>query len=202
MSDFIRNRYTSKVSSANLGCANLLPYLHVKTGNYVLDLGCGSGGTVFAIAPQVGSTGRIYGLDLTSGMIEAAIARNNYQNVFFHIGDIHSLPFENALFDTVLSNCVINHSQDKATVFSEIFRVLKPDGCFMIGDVMAVGKLPEEIANNSCNVAACWGGAIPKDEYFCMIKAQGFCKIEQLSSRFYQKENYPMESIIVKGVKS
>ncbi len=196
----IQDRYQKETETVNLGCANLTPFFDIQSGNTILDLGCGRGRQAIQLTKTVGKNGKVVGLDLTLEMIEKARSANTFENVSFVQGDIENLPFENNIFDLVYSNCVINHSIRKRQVFSEIFRVLKKDGHFLIGDVMAVKRLPESVSSDPNAIAACWGGAIPKNEYLDIVRSVGFSRLEQLSSRKYLKNGFPMESIILKGV--
>lgn len=198
MSQSITERYTKETASASLGCANLSPFFAIASEDSVLDLGCGSGGQVARIQSEYHPK-RTIGLDLTPAMIEKA--RGRYPELEFVLGDILQLPFEAESFDVITSNCVINHAKDKRTVFSEIFRVLKPNGHFLIGDVMAVERLPEEVSNDPEAIAACYGGAVPKEEYLETIRQLGFIDLQQLASRTYLKEGYWLESIILRGYK-
>lgn len=196
----IQERYQKETETANLGCANLAPFFEIHPGDVILDLGCGRGRQAIQLAKKVGKNGKVVGLDLTEAMIEKARAVNPYQNVSFVQGDIEDIPFHDQTFNLVYSNCVINHSIRKKQVFSEIFRVLKKGGMFLIGDVMAVERLPESVSNDPNAIADCWGGAIPKEEYLEIVRSVGFSRLEQLSSRKYPKNGFPMESIILKGV--
>lgn len=197
----ITKRYDNETKTANLGCANLATFLEVQEGDVVLDLGCGRGVQAKSLIDVVGEQGAVYGLDLTEKMIIEANKDNDRDNLFFNQGDIHKLPFADEQFDLVYSNCVINHSTDKQTVYEEIYRVLKPGGYFLVGDVMSIDELPAEVANNPENIAACWGGAIPRARYLSIIKKVKFDNIEILSERQYMKNGYPMESLTMKGVK-
>jgi ubiquinone/menaquinone biosynthesis C-methylase UbiE len=167
----------------------------------VIDLGCGSGAQAAGLCEQVGPGGFIYGLDLTNAMIVKAQQQYRYANLAFILGDMHHIPLKDGAIDIVLSNCVINHAADKRQVFAEIYRVLKSGGHFLVGDVMAVEKLPPEVSSNPENIAACWGGAIPKSEYLSLIKNVGFSRVQELSKRQYYKHNFLLESIILKGEK-
>jgi arsenite methyltransferase len=197
----ISERYSKEIDTQSMGCAVLSPFFDIKKGDTVLDLGCGSGNQVLNLCEITGKNGFIYGLDITPEMIGKARTKNNKSNVKFVLGDIHKLPFKNDFFDEVLSNCVINHSLDKKKVYSEIFRVLKKGGHFLVSDVMAVEKLPPEVVDNPQNVADCWGGAILKKDYLEIIESIGFVNVKELSSRQYLKNDFLLESIIIKGEK-
>jgi arsenite methyltransferase len=197
----INNRYSAKSENEYMGCANLKQFYDIKKGNTVLDLGCGNGNQTIKLCEIVGENGFIYGLDITESMLKKANSQINTKNIKFILGDINKIPLENNSVDVVISNCVINHSPDKRKVYNELYRILKIDGHFLIGDVMSVNELPEEVSNNPENIADCWGGAILKEKYFEIIKDAGFKNILELSKRQYYKKDFLLESIIIKGVK-
>jgi len=197
----INSRYEKEINSENMGCANLTTFYDFKPDSYILDLGCGNGNGTFRLRKSINESGFIYGLDLTEKMITKAKANNTFDNVDFIKGDIHSLPFNKNYFNAIISNCVINHSLNKKQVFSEIYRVLKPGGYFLIGDVMAVEELPESVHNDPKAIADCYGGAILKTKYINTVNQLGFKNVQELSSRQYYKNGFLLESIILKGVK-
>jgi len=201
VSQQIKDRYANETEAANLGCANLTTLYDVNEGDVILDLGCGKGTATRYLVGLTGECGFVHGLDLTEKMIVKAKQINQLPNIEYQQGDIHDLPYKEDMFNSVVSNCVINHSTNKSRVFKEINRVLVVGGHFLIGDVMSVERLPEEVSNNPDNIAACWGGAIPKDDYVQVIKDAGFIDIEILNSRRYYKNGYELESIIIRGVK-
>jgi len=199
--EFINERYAKETEHLGLGCANLHPFLNIKKGDIVLDLGCGNGDNTSKLCEITGENGFIYGLDITSEMIERANDKNRRANLRFMKGDIHNIPLESETVNVVLSNCVINHSNDKKKVFEEIYRILKTGGHFLIGDVMSVDSLPVEISSDPEKIAECWGGAIPKQRYIAIVKESGFTNVKELSKRQYYKNGFLLESIILKGEK-
>jgi len=138
-------------ANLGLGCGNPLSLAGLNKGETVLDLGSGAGFDALLAAKEVGRTGRVIGIDMTPEMVEKA-KRNamtyNISNVEFRLGESEDLPVESDTIDVVLSNCVINLSPDKASVYGEIFRVTKPGGRIVISDVLRSGKLPEEIVQD------------------------------------------------------
>jgi len=160
-----------------LGCGNPRAIASLKAGEVVVDLGAGGGFDCFLAAQEVGESGRVIGVDMTPDMLSKA--RNNatkgkYTNVEFRLGEIENLPIADNTADVILSNCVINLSPNKARVFAETFRVLKPGGRLAISDVVATVELPEEMKNDPALVAGCMGNASLIDDLEEMIKAAGF----------------------------
>jgi arsenite methyltransferase len=138
-------------ANLGLGCGNPLSMAGLKKGERVLDLGSGAGFDALLAAKEVGRTGRVTGIDMTPEMVEKAernATDHKALNVEFRLGEIENLPVESCTIDVVLSNCVINLSPDKESVYGEIFRVLKPGGRIVISDVLRSGELPQEITKD------------------------------------------------------
>lgn len=160
-----------------LGCGLPTQFAHIKAGDTVVDLGSGAGNDCFIARRETGETGRVIGIDFTPAMIEKARAnvdKLGYNNVGFRQGDIEKIPVTANTADVVVSNCVLNLVPNKAGVFREIFRVLKPGGHFSISDIVLVGELPAKIREAAEMYAGCVAGAIQKDEYLRLIEAAGF----------------------------
>ena len=164
----------------NLGCGIPTNFAQIKKGDHVLDLGSGAGNDCFVTRAIVGETGKVTGLDMTEQMIIKAkenCAKLKFENVEFILGDIEKMPFDNGIFNVVISNCVLNLVPDKLKAFSEIFRVLKQGGHFCVSDVVIKGKLPEDLKNDAEMYAGCVSGASEMDEYLGIIKKKGFSEI-------------------------
>ena len=147
-----------------------------KEGEKVLDLGSGSGMDTFIVALKVGKTGSVTGIDMTDEQLEKSDRlrkENSFDNVSFQKSYIETLPFANASFDVVISNGVINLCTDKAKVFEEVARVLKPKGRMVIADIVTERQLPENVVCNSTLWAACIGGAAQQDDYSSAIRHGG-----------------------------
>lgn len=160
-----------------LGCGNPRAIASLQPGEVVVDLGSGGGFDCFLASQEVGSSGHVIGIDMTPDMLSKA--RNNaskgkFSNVEFRLGEIENLPVANDTADVIISNCVINLSPDKAQVFKEILRILKPGGRLAISDVVATAELPEEMRNDPMLIAGCMGNASLIDDLIGIIKAAGF----------------------------
>lgn len=165
---------------ASLGCGNPTAVAELAPGETVLDLGSGGGIDVLLSARRVGPSGFAYGLDMTDEML--ALARKNAAeagaaNVEFLQGYIEEIPLSDDAVDVVISNCVINLSADKPSVFAEMFRVLRPGGRIGISDIVADDSLsPEERAERGSWVG-CIAGALSVTEYEEGLRAAGFSGI-------------------------
>jgi arsenite methyltransferase len=163
-----------------LGCGNPQAIAQLKPGERVLDLGSGGGFDAFLAARQVGPTGRVIGVDMTSEMIDLSrrnAAKVGLNYVEFRLGDIEQLPVDDASVDVIMSNCVINLAPDKPAVFREAFRVLAPGGRLAISDMVAIGDLPAAIAEDPSAYTGCIAGAAPVAELERMIAEAGFERV-------------------------
>ena len=147
-----------------------------QPGESVLDLGSGSGTDVFVAAVQVGDEGRAVGIDFTDEQVAKATRlrdRDGFDQAEFVEGSIDALPFEDASFDLVISNGVINLSPIKDRVFAEAARVLRPGGRLAVADIISARALREHTRRNTELWAACIAGAIPRRSYVETIEATG-----------------------------
>lgn len=162
---------------ASLGCGNPVAVAELRPGETVLDLGSGGGIDVLLSARRVAPDGFAYGLDMTDEMLE--LARSNQRaagvsNAAFLKGIIEDIPLPDASIDVIISNCVINLSDDKPKVFAEMHRVLRPGGRIGITDVVAEDSLmPAERARRGSHVG-CIAGALSFSEYERSLLAAGF----------------------------
>jgi SAM-dependent methyltransferase len=171
-----------------LGCGNPVALSEARPGETVLDLGSGAGMDVFLVAPQVGRTGRVIGVDMTPAMLEKAranAARVGATNVEFREGFIEALPLDDASVDLILSNCVINLSPEKDKVFAEAYRVLRPGGRMVVSDLVLEAALPPELAERIDATIGCVGNASLREDYLATARAAGFEKIEVLKEASY-----------------
>ncbi len=180
----------SDVASTSYGCGDPITLASLQAGQTVLDLGSGAGLDCLLAAQKVGAEGHVIGVDMTPEMIERARSnakRVNATNVEFRQGYLEDLPVEPNSVDVVISNCVINLSPDKAKVFAEIFRVMKPGGRLAVSDIVTDGELPKEIRTSLSAWAGCVAGAVDAKEYIAMMEAVGFKDIS-IKPVFFDKE--------------
>jgi arsenite methyltransferase len=181
-----RSVLTDEAAGASAGCGNPVGIADAKPGETVLDLGSGGGIDCFLAAKEVGETGYVIGIDMTPRMLE--LAQNNAEklkteNVVFKLGHIESIPQQDDSVDLVISNCVIALSEQKDRVFSEILRILKPGGRFVISDIVTDKPLPDEVRKSAAEWVSCAGGAAVMSEYLAMVEETGFADIEVLEDR-------------------
>lgn len=163
-----------------LGCGNPKAIAALKPGETVVDLGSGGGFDCFLAVREVGSSGRVIGVDMTPDMVSKARAnalKGEYENVEFRLGEIEHLPIADGIVDVVISNCVINLSPNKHQVFRDAFRVLKAGGRLAISDVVATVELPEEMRNDAGLISGCMGNASLIVDLEEMMRAAGFEQI-------------------------
>ena len=173
-------RVPQEVTELSLGCGNPTAIAELRPGETVLDLGSGSGLDCFIVAQQVGSEGRVIGLDMSDDMLELArknLAKVGAENVEFRKGEMESMPVDNATVDVIISNCVINLSPDKDAVFSESFRVLRPGGRMRVSDIVWTRKPTEAEQNDLASWAGCIAGALQVEEYVSKLEAAGFTDV-------------------------
>jgi SAM-dependent methyltransferase len=175
-------------ANLGLGCGAPIGLLNLAPGETVLDLGSGAGLDVFLAAREVGPAGRAIGVDMTPPMLDKArrnAAQLGLPQVEFREGRLEALPVADASVDAVTSNCVINLVPDKAAVFAEIARVLKPGGRAVISDIVLDGALPPAISRDVQAWCGCLGGAAPRAEYFAKLAAAGLGQVEILGDVDY-----------------
>ncbi len=178
----------------NLGCGNPVALASLKKGETVVDLGSGGGLDCFLAARRVGESGKVIGVDMTSEMLDRArtnLGKSKFKNVEFRLGEIENLPIADNTANIIISNCVINLSPNKQRVFSEAFRVLKPEGRLMISDMVLLKEIPEAIRKNVEAYIGCIAGAEQKTAYISKIKQAGFKDVQ-----IVQETALPFEVLI------
>ena len=164
-----------------LGCGNPLALASIKAGETVLDLGSGAGFDCLLAAQQLKGSGQVIGVDMTPPMISKArrnAAKAGFDNVEFRLGEIEHLPVADGTVDLIISNCVVNLSPEKAQVFREAFRVLKPGGRLAISDVVATKPVPPALREKLEAIGACVAGAALVSDLEAMLRDAGFSRVE------------------------
>jgi arsenite methyltransferase len=176
------SRIHPEVLERYYGCGLVCPPL--LEGCRVLDLGCGSGRDVYALAQLVGPTGEVIGVDMTDEQL--AVARRHqqyhrdtvgYDNVKFlhgYIERLAELNLEPGSFDVIVSNCVVNLSPDKDAVLRDVNRLLKTGGEFYFSDVYADRRVPDDVRNDPVLYGECLGGALYWNDFLRLANKHGF----------------------------
>ncbi|PKO44929.1 MAG: methyltransferase type 11 [Betaproteobacteria bacterium HGW-Betaproteobacteria-3] len=184
-------RIHPEVLSRYYGCGLVCPPL--LEGCRVLDLGCGSGRDVYALAQLVGPTGEVVGVDMTDEQLAVARAHQahhaeafGYSNVKFlhgyieHLADLDLAP---GSFDVIVSNCVVNLSPDKDAVLSGVQRLLKEGGEFYFSDVYADRRVPDAVRNDPVLYGECLGGALYWNDFARLAHRHGFADPRLVTDR-------------------
>lgn len=175
-------------ANLGLGCGNPVALASLKEGEVVLDLGAGAGFDAFLAANRVGDSGSVIGVDMTPDMVSKARANasnGGYENVEFRLGEIENIPVADNSVDVIISNCVINLSPDKPSVFKDALRVLKPGGRLMVSDIVLLKELPDAIKKSVSAYVGCVAGALMKNDYLNTIKEAGFRDVKVLDETIY-----------------
>jgi SAM-dependent methyltransferase len=184
-------------ANMGLGCGNPQAIASLREGETVIDLGSGGGFDCFLAARKVGPTGRVIGVDMTPDMISkarAGAAELGATNVEFRLGEIEYLPVADGTADVIMSNCVINLSPDKASVFRDAFRALRPGGRLAISDVVATSTIPEALLRDTAALTGCVSGAAKVGRVEQLLADAGFTAIRvdvNEASREFIKEWLP-----------
>ncbi|MFH1614517.1 MAG: arsenite methyltransferase [Planctomycetota bacterium] len=174
-------------SVMGMGCGNPTVLAKLQEGETVLDLGCGGGLDVFLAALKVGKNGHVIGIDMTQEMLDRAktnAIKGDYKNAEFLLGDIENVPVKDNSVDVVISNCVINYALDKARVFREALRCLKPCGRLLVSDLVVQGEFGDDALQDEI-----WGAwianALGKQEYLNAIEVAGFKSITIMTENLF-----------------
>lgn len=194
-------------ANLGLGCGDPTADADLQPGQTVLDLGSGAGVDCFLAARRVGPAGRVIGVDMTDDMLARAranAARGGFTNVEFRRGEIEKLPVESSTVDRIISNCVINLAPDKARVFAEAYRVLKPGGSITVSDIVSIGSIPDSARADLEAWAGCTVGALEKHAYLAVVRAAGFSEVavvKQVEYEYGRTAGYALASLTVRAVR-
>ena len=195
----------AEAEAISLGCGNPLAFAAMQPGEVVLDIGSGGGMDSFLSAKRVGLTGKVIGVDMTPEMLARARAtaeKNAIPNVEFRQGHAEALPVNDSTVHVVISNCVVNLVEDKAVVFGEAFRVLKPGGRLELSDMVTSGPIPAAARMDENGWSDCINGALPESEYLELIEQAGFEAVKsRRSPSMGTIEGVDLYSVIVSAKK-
>ena len=191
------------------GCGSPVLEAEIQPGEVVLDLGSGTGIECFIASKLTESQGSVIGIDMGDAMLAAAekakkrvVENLQYNNIEFKKSFLEDLPIPDASMDLVVSNCVLNLSPDKRRVFSEIFRVLKPEGRLVISDITYDKNIPLTIKYNHKLRGECIGGALRYHDLFGILNDIGFSHSRILKGYHYRTvKGYDFYSITYKAIK-
>ena len=162
---------------ASRGCGDPVSRACLQRGEVVLDLGCGGGVDAIIASRLVGAEGRVYGLDMTADMLE--LARENAdtagaESITYIEGVIEDIPLPDESVDVVLSNCVINLSDDRPSALREALRVLRPGGRFVVSDIVEFDPVPSTAREDLCAIVGTTNGMLAAGEYARLLEDIGF----------------------------
>jgi ubiquinone/menaquinone biosynthesis C-methylase UbiE len=188
-----------------LSCGSALGFSEVKEGEVCVDLGSGRGTDVIRMAQQSGEKGLAIGVDASEKMIakaEKSAAKLNVNNVKFIRSGLEKIDIDSNSVDLIISNCTLNHVENKDAVWSEIYRMLKTGGRFAISDIYSLSEIADEYRNDPVAVSECWAGAVEKDIYLKTLEKVGFKDVEIVEeSKPYEKGKAEVVSFTIAATK-
>jgi arsenite methyltransferase len=208
----VLDRIPSGAIESFAGVGYFFDLAKLRDGESVIDLGSGSGMDVFFAGLQVGTSGSVVGIDFTAEQLDKArglAGEAGFDQVELREGRIEKLPADDATFDCVISNGVINLSPEKERVFAEAVRVLRPSGRLAIADIVSESQLKESIVCDADLWASCIGGAAQEDAYRAAIEGSGL-RVEELRENPYRfisdqarnaSEKYGVKSVSILATK-
>ena len=193
----------------NYGCGSPVLKSEIKEGEHVVDLGSGVGIDCFVASKIVGATGKVTGIDMTDEMLDKAknygkdVGKTlGFSNVEFKKGFIESMPLPDGSTDVVVSNCVLNLSSDKETVFREISRVLKPGGRIVIADIVSDRDVDPTDQEDEKLWGDCYTGALSAKALIQALTDSGFTGVTQISESPWEDiAGYKFSSLTLAGYK-
>jgi arsenite methyltransferase len=203
----IDKRYTQLAeSSCCLSCGGAMNYANAERGEICVDLGSGRGTDAIRLAEKAGKEGFVYGIDISEGMIRKAVATAKQLEIFnieFIHGPLEKIDIAENSVNLVISNCTINHSSDKQSVWDEVYRILKPGGRFVVSDIYSSEAVPEEFRKDPVAISECWAGAVTREEYLGHLRSSGYISTEvKEESAPYKKGKILVSSWTITGYKA
>ncbi len=181
-------------TSCCLSCGGAINHAGASAGEICADLGSGKGIDVIKLAEAVGPEGKVYGVDISDGMIIKArknALKFDVKNVEFIQSELEFLPFKDNELDLIISNCTIKQGDEKREMWKESFRLLRKGGRLISSDIYSLEEVPEEYRNDPEAIAECWAGSVTKEEYLDQLEAAGFKNLDILE----ESDPYPKSHI-------
>ncbi|UCE72418.1 MAG: methyltransferase domain-containing protein, partial [Nitrospiraceae bacterium] len=199
----------NEVLDVSYGCGNPAALADIKKGETIVYLGAGGGIDCFIAAKKLGRKGKVIGIDMTDEMLEKARESSKkvtevlgYDIVEFRAGNIMEMPVDSDSVDLVISNCVINLTEDKDKVLEEIYRILKPGGRFIISDIVSDKPVPGYLKRDKELWNACLSGALTDRKFREVAENAGFSNVNMKNNYLYKKVEFiEFYSITLKGSK-
>jgi arsenite methyltransferase len=202
----IDKRYSKLAeSTCCLSCGGAVSHADAKPDEVCVDLGSGRGSDAIRLAEIVGSGGYVYGIDISEGMIRKSVdtsVRLGVNNVSFIHSPLEKINLKSDTANLVISNCTINHSSDKQSVWNEVFRILKTGGRFVVSDIYSLNPVPEVYKNDPVAISECWAGSETRSEYLVHLHNAGFKQINIIEESMpYNKGEIMVASWTISGRK-
>ena len=191
----ILNKLPESLYESFTGANNPQPFVALRQGEVVLDLGCGAGLDLYFYAKAVGEKGKVYGLDISDDMVDKAgknMELAGIKNVEIKCGHSDHIPFQDNFFDIVTSNGIYNLSPDKEKVMREVFRVLKSGARIVLCEIVLKDKPCGEMKKNIDDWFRCIGGALPEKDFLALMQAVGFEDITVISKIRNARTGHPL----------
>lgn len=170
------DRLPSGLWESFTGAGNPQAFVDVQPGQTILDLGCGAGLDLYLYAQKVGPTGMLYGLDLSSAMLNKArhnLAEAGVANIEWLHAPANAIPLPDNSVDLVTANGIYNLSPDKEAVMREVSRVLKPGGHTVFAEIVLKSELPGEVRQEIDDWFRCIGGALVQQDFLVRLERNG-----------------------------
>ncbi len=191
----ILDKLPDSLTESFTGANNPQPFVNLKAGEIVLDLGCGAGLDLYFYAKTVGEKGKVYGLDISQDMVNKAkenMKKTEIENVEIQRGESDKLPFNDNYFDVVASNGIYNLSPNKEAVKREVYRVLKPGGRTVFSEIVLKEPLSEDERKSHSDWFRCIGGALVEKDFLALMGKVGFKNIEVISKCRNARTGHPL----------
>ncbi|MBU0758206.1 MAG: class I SAM-dependent methyltransferase [Nanoarchaeota archaeon] len=181
----------------------MLTNVSIKESDVVLDMGCGTGKTSCYIAEHFGC--RVVGADLSVGMISSATERAKKKSISnmveFIVADIEDIPIVENSFDYIFVESVLIYV-DKKKAFSEMKRVLKPNGILCFNEFTWLKKPKSLLVQKTKDVLDAPAEILMTDDWDLLVRENGFIDIRSTTARFRMNLYYQIKKLSAQGLRS